>query len=312
VLEVAPSSRPPAVHAVTSAAMITIYDPWVNILRSTVACFAAGIGGADSITVAPFDQLVERPNAELGRRLARNTQSILALESNLTRVLDPAAGSAYVEQLTSQLAEAGWAWFQEIEAAGGFRAAVDSGLIASRLAETWELRRANIDTRRDPITGVSEFPNLAEQLPSREPFTEGVSTGGLPRVRAAQAFEELRDGADGRRVYLATIGPVAKHTARASFAGNLFQAGGLETPSGDGVEGFAAASTTVACICGTDKDYAETAAGLAADLKKAGATQVWLAGKPDLEVDGVDGYLYAGCDALEVLRTVHDELGAKA
>jgi methylmalonyl-CoA mutase len=135
-------------------------------------------------------------------------------------------------------------------------------------------------------------------------------------VRAAQEFEELRDAADAARerprVYLATIGPVARHTARASFAGNLFQAGGLETPSGDGAEGLAAASTSVACICGTDKDYAESAAALAAELKAAGATQVWLAGKPDLAVDGVDGYVFAGCDAVAALRTVHEQLGVKA
>ena len=135
-------------------------------------------------------------------------------------------------------------------------------------------------------------------------------------MRAAQEFEELRDRASAAasppRVYLATIGPVARHTARAGFAGNLFQAGGLETPSGDGVDGFAEAGTTVACICGTDKDYASDAAALAAELKGAGATQVWLAGKPDLAIDGVDGYVFAGCDALDVLRTVHDELGARA
>jgi methylmalonyl-CoA mutase len=135
-------------------------------------------------------------------------------------------------------------------------------------------------------------------------------------VRAAQEFEELRGRAERAperpRVYLATIGPAARHTGRASFAGNLFQAGGLETPSGDGGTGFAAAGTTVACICGTDKDYAASAAELAAELRAGGATQVWLAGKPDLAVEGVDGYVFAGCDALDVLRTVHDQLGVQA
>jgi methylmalonyl-CoA mutase len=135
-------------------------------------------------------------------------------------------------------------------------------------------------------------------------------------VRAAQEFEALRDAADAAAerptVYLATIGPVARHTARASFAGNLFQAGGLATPSGDGAGGLAAAGTRVACICGTDKDYAESAGGLASELRAAGATQVWLAGKPELAVDGVDGYVFAGCDALSVLRTVHEELGVQS
>ena len=158
---------------------------------------------------------------------------------------------------------------------------------------------------------MSEFPNLAETLPERRPAADVLPSGGLPRVRAAQAFEELRDRGAGHRVYLATLGPVARHTARASFAGNLLQAGGLESPSGDGASGFAEASTTVACICGIDKDYAATAAELAAELRAAGATHVWLAGKPSRDVDGVDGYVFAGCDALSVLRTAHEQLGVQ-
>ncbi|HEY0126093.1 MAG TPA: methylmalonyl-CoA mutase, partial [Blastococcus sp.] len=155
-----------------------------------------------------------------------------------------------------------------------------------------------------------------EKLPVREPFAWAAPSGGLPTVRAAQEYEALRDAADAAAerpaVYLATIGAVARHTARSAFAGNLFQAGGLATPSGDGASGLAEAGTTVACICGTDKDYAGTAAGLAAELKDAGATQVWLAGRPDLDVDGVDGYLFAGCDALGVLRSAHEQLGVQA
>jgi methylmalonyl-CoA mutase len=97
-----------------------------------------------------------------------------------------------------------------------------------------------------------------------------------------------------------------------SFASNLFQAGGLATPTGDGASGFAEAGTTVACVCGSDRDYAD-AAGLVAELRAAGATRVWLAGKPELAVDGVDGYVFAGCDAVDVLTTTLDELlGARA
>jgi methylmalonyl-CoA mutase len=301
-------------HAVTSSVMTTRHDPWVNLLRTTVACFAAGVGGADVVTVQPFDAALGLPDA-FSRRIARNTQSLLVEEGHLARVLDPAGGSWYVESLTDQLAQAAWDWFTEIERAGGFPAALDSGLVRDRIAAAWDARAERLATRKDAITGVSEFPNLAEVLPSREPAADFRPTGdgGLPRVRAAQEFEELRDRAASAdrpaRVYLATIGPVAKHTARASFAGNLFQAGGLETPSGDGVEGFADAGTTVACICGTDKDYAGTAAELAAALRAAGATQVWLAGKPELAVDGVDDYVFARCDALSALRRVHAELG---
>jgi methylmalonyl-CoA mutase len=295
--------------------MTTKRDPWVNMLRTTVACFAAGVGGADAVTVQPFDAALGLPDS-FSRRIARNTQSLLVEEGHLARVLDPAGGSWYVESLTDQIAQAAWDWFTELERAGGLVAALDSGLVRDRIGVAWEARAQRIASRKDPITGVSEFPNLAEKLPSREPSHAVQPAGGLPRVRAAQEFEELRDRADAAtrrpQVYLATIGPIARHTARATFAGNLFQAGGLETPSGAGAEGLADAGTTVACICGTDKDYAESAAALAAELRAAGATAVWLAGKPSLAVEGVDGYVYAGCDALDVLHRVHEQLGVPA
>ena len=311
----APEARAQRQHAVTSSVMTTKRDPWVNMLRTTVACFAAGVGGADVVTVQPFDAALGLPDS-FSRRIARNTQSLLVEEGHLARVLDPAGGSWYVESLTDSLAHAAWAWFTEIESAGGLQKALAGGLVHDRIAAAWEARTDRLAHRKDALTGVSEFPNLAEKLPVREPSGEVLPTGGLPRVRAAQEFEELRDAADaatdahGHRpaVYLATLGPIARHTARASFAGNLFQAGGLQTPSGDGAEGFAGTSTTVACICGTDKDYAESGAGLAKELKAAGATQVWLAGKPDLAVDDVDGYVFAGCDAVAALRSTHEQL----
>ena len=310
----APEARAQRQHAVTSSVMTTKRDPWVNMLRTTVACFAAGVGGADVVTVQPFDAALGLPDS-FSRRIARNPQNLLVEEGHLARVLAPAGGSWYVESLTDSLARAAWDWFTEIERAGGLAAALDSGLVRDRIAAAWDERAKRLATRKDAITGVSEFSNLTEKLPSREPYAWAAPSGGLPKVRAAQEFEALRDAADAAErptVYLATIGPIAKHTARAAFAGNLFQAGGLETPSGDGASGFAEAGTTVACICGTDKDYAESAAALAEELREAGATQVWLAGKPDLAVDGVDGYVFAGCDALSVLRTAHEQLGVHA
>src|SRR4051812_34797918 len=306
-----PDLRAQRQHAVTSSVMTTRHDPWVNMLRTTIACFAAGVGGADVVTVQPFDAALGLPDA-VSRRIARNTQSLLIEEGSLARVLDPAGGSWYVESLTEELAQAAWAWFTEIERAGGLSAALASGLVRDRIAQAWDARVKRLARRADPITGVSEFPNLAEKLPERQPVADLLPTGGLPRVRAAQAFEELRDAAEASdprpKVYLATLGPVARHTARATFAANLFQAGGLQTRSGDGASGLAEAGTSLACICGTDKDYAGSATSLVQELRAAGATSVWLAGKPDLAVDGVDGYVYAGCDALDVLRTVHAEL----
>ncbi len=226
-----------------------------------------------------------------------------------------------MESLTDALAHAAWELFTELERAGGYAAALSSGLVAEKAAAAWAARSARIATREDAITGVSEFPNIAEKLPERRPAPVVAAGGGLPRVRAAQVFEELRDRvdaslgdgaepADRPAVHLATLGRPAAHTARLTFAANLFQAGGLATPSGDGAAELGGA--TVACICGSDKDYAGAAA-LAAELREAGATRVWLAGRPELAVEGVDGYVFAGCDAVDVLTTTLDELlGARA
>ncbi|EYT91315.1 heterodimeric methylmalonyl-CoA mutase small subunit, partial [Frankia casuarinae] len=161
-----PADRAQRQHAVTSAAMMTRRDPWVNMLRTTLACFGAGVGGADAVTVLPFDTRLGRSD-DFSRRIARNTQALLQEESSLIRVTDPAGGSWYVESLTAGLAEAAWAWFTEIERAGGIVAGLRSGLVAERIAATWATRSDAIAHRRDPITGVSEFPNLGEKLPER-------------------------------------------------------------------------------------------------------------------------------------------------
>ncbi|HEY6792240.1 MAG TPA: methylmalonyl-CoA mutase subunit beta, partial [Trebonia sp.] len=228
---IAPEGAAQRQHAVTSAVMMTERDPWVNMLRTTVACMSAAVGGADAITVLPFDSALGLPD-DFARRIARNTQAILLDETNLARVVDPAGGSWYVEQLTDQLARGAWDWFQQVERAGGQHAALRSGLIAERIAQNWAKRSANLARRREPITGVSEFPNLGERPVIRDPAPARPG-GGLPRVRRAAAFEALRSRSDAvlaatgarPKIMLAALGPAAVHTARSSFAANLFQAG---------------------------------------------------------------------------------------
>ncbi|SMC86382.1 methylmalonyl-CoA mutase family protein [Kibdelosporangium aridum] len=320
VLEV---SGAPAVpqrqHAVTSPVMMTRRDPWVNMLRTTLACFGAGVGGADAVTVLPFDAAIGLPD-DFARRIARNTHAVLLEESKVAGVIDPAGGSYYVERLTDDLANAGWAFFQSIEAAGGLVAALESGLVEQRLGETWAKRSKNLARRKDPLTGISEFPNLTEKLPVREPAPAGPS-GGLPQVRLAEAYEELRDLSDAQprrpKVFLATLGPVAAHTVRGSFAANLFQAGGIETPNAGATttatevaDAFAASGAQIACICGSDKLYEERAADVVQALRAAGAVKILLAGKGDY--DGVDGYVHIGCDVLAVLRDTLKTLGVGA
>ncbi|WP_171162974.1 methylmalonyl-CoA mutase small subunit [Streptomyces sp. I05A-00742] len=322
-----PAARAQRQHAVTSPVMMTRRDPWVNMLRTTVACLGAGVGGADAVTVLPFDSAIGLPDG-FARRIARNTSSILLEESHLARVIDPAGGSWYVERLTDELAHAAWAWFQEIERAGGQEAALRSGLIAERLAVTWETRSRRLATRREPITGVSEFPNLAEQPVERDPAPVPPA-GGLPRVRRDEAFEALRARSDAHaattgtrpRVFLAALGPAAAHTARAGFAANLFRAGGIEpvhdpvtVDASDAAEAFRRSGAAVACLCSSDAVYAEQAGAVAAALKSAGARRVFLAGRPgdrrdDWRRAGVDAFVAAGDDAVALLSSVLDQLG---
>ncbi|MEU2116372.1 methylmalonyl-CoA mutase family protein [Streptomyces sp. NPDC016459] len=298
-------------HAVTSPVMMTRRDPWVNMLRTTVATLAAGVGGADSVTVLPFDEALGLPDA-FARRIARNTSTVLIEESHLSRVIDPAGGSWYVERLTDELAHAAWEFFQGIERAGGQQAALRSGTVGERLAETWSARSAKLATRREPITGVSEFPNLGEKPVDRVPAPEPPA-GGLPRVRRDEAFEALRARSDAHlaatgarpRVYLAALGPAAAHSARLAFADNLFRTGGIE-PVTDG--DFEESGAQEVCLCSSDAVYEEQAEVTARNLRAAGARHVFLAGRPG-PYPGVDTYAFAGCDAVALLSTTLDRMG---
>ncbi|WP_328353131.1 methylmalonyl-CoA mutase subunit beta [Streptomyces sp. NBC_00445] len=297
-------------HVVTSPVMMSRRDPWVNMLRTTVATLAAGVGGADSVTVLPFDHTLGLPDA-FARRIARNTSTILLEESHLARVIDPAGGSWYVERLTDELAHAGWEFFQWLEQIGGQAAALRSGRLGEKLAETWEARSAKLAKRREPITGVSEFPNLAEKPVERAPAPEAPS-GGLPRVHRDEAYEALRARSDAHlaatgtrpRIFLAALGPAAAHTARLTFAANLFQAGGIE-PVTEGT--FEESGATEACLCSSDTLYEAQAADTAQALRTAGAAHVFLAGKPGQYP--VDDHVFAGCDAVAVLSATLDRMG---
>ena len=280
---------PMRIHAVTSRPMMSKYDPWVNLLRTTVAAFSAGVGGADAVTVVPFDSPLGTPDA-FGRRIARNTSPLLLSESHLGRVADPAGGSYAVEKLTDDLAIAAWDVLGLIESEG-------EGYFERRLAETVALRDQLVATRTWPRTGLTEFPNLAETLPERAGDGDDVRRWGAP-------FEELRDMPVTTPVFLATMGSVAAHTVRAGFATNLFAAGGVPVAlagATDGVESALAAydGQPVVCLAGTDAAYAEWGASLVTALREAGARHVVVAGKADV---GADDQCWTGMDALDFLR----------
>lgn len=329
---------PMRLRAETGWRMTTRRDPWVNLLRGTLACFSAGIGGADSIAVLPFTAALGLPDA-FARRLARNTQLILMEEANLWRVADPVAGSGAFEALTQALAEEGWTRFQEIEREGGMVAALQSGALQRRIAEVRAGREAAVATRREPLIGASEFAHLRETpvavlfpslrdlgttwshpaVPSGEDAFEP-----LPSRRAADPFERLRDRSDEilaetgarPRVFLAHLGPIATFTARSQFARNAFEAGGIEAVTNDGfpshaamAEAFRASGATLACLCSSDAVYESEAGAAAAALKEAGARRLYLAGSPGpseagLRAAGIDEFLNVRSDLPQLLGAV--------
>ena len=325
------------IAATTSERMMARRDPWVNMLRTTAACAGAAFGGADAVTVLPFTWAMGKPDA-FARRVARNTQLVLQEESSLGRVADPGHGAWYIEKLTDDLANAGWAQFQAIEAKGGMAAALESGFIQAEIAKVADARGRDVAAGRLELTGVSAFPMLADDGVKVEPHAvpEPVVKGGtsvtplLPR-RLAEPFERLRDAADahqartGKRpqVFLASLGELAVHSARSMWVRNFLAAGGIEAIAGpplhnsaDAGKAFADSGAAIACVASSDQVYAELAEATAGALKAAGATRVLLAGRPKaqeaaLKAAGVDTFIFAGCDAVATLTSLHEALGVK-
>jgi methylmalonyl-CoA mutase len=326
--------KPAHVSAETAWRMMTRRDPYVNMLRTTIAVAAAGLGGADSITALPHTAPLGLPDA-FARRIVRNTQLILLEESNLAKVGDPAAGSGALEDLTGKLCAAAWALLQEIEATGGAWAALERGLIQGKVAAVREKRLQAVARRKDALTGTSDFPDLKETPPAvldvppvAAPKETGAAVTGkpLPRIRLAEPFERLRDASDrilaqaGSRpgVFLANLGKLSDFTARAAFARNFFEAGGIAAVTNDGfasraemAAAFRASGARLACLCSSDKVYASDAADAAQAL--AGAAHVYLAGRPRelepaLKAAGVHTFIFDGCDVLEILKAAYDIL----
>jgi methylmalonyl-CoA mutase len=323
--------------ATTSERMMAKRDPWVNMLRTTIACAGAAFGGADAITVLPFSWALGTPDA-FARRIARNTHLVLQEESATARVIDPAHGAWYVETLTDQFAGKAWSLFQQIEAKGGMATALESGFVQDEIARVAEERAKSIATRGIELTGVSAFPRLGDDgvtVAPHAPFDPivkgGISVTPLVPRRLAEPFEALRDAADAYQaktgkppqVFVAALGDLAVHSARTTWISNFFAAGGIAAVvseplhnSADAGQAFAASGATVACIASADKIYAELGEATAGVLKQAGAKQVLLAGRPKdqksaLEAAGVDTFVFAGADAVATLTKLHEALGVR-
>jgi methylmalonyl-CoA mutase len=325
--------KPMFVAADTAWRMLTQRDPYVNMLRATIATFSAGLGGANAVTVLPHTLALGLPDP-FARRVARNTQLVLLEESNLAKVSDPAAGSGGIESLTQQLCEAAWTLFQEIEKAGGVFASLEQNLIQRKVAATRAVREQNIAKRKEVLTGATEFPNLHEAdvavLEARPvvlaPYGEGkFKFDALSPMRLAAPFEALRDRSDQilkekgarPRIFLANLGTAADFTARATFAKSFFETGGIEAVDTEGftdpaalANAFKASGAALACLCSSDKVYAAHATAAAGALQAAKAKHIYLAGRPGeqetgLRAAGVNDFVMAGGDALTVLQEAY-------
>jgi methylmalonyl-CoA mutase len=319
--------------AVSSGRMMARRDPWTNMLRTTLACAGAALGGADAVTLRPFTWALGEPDT-FARRIARNTQIVLQEESSLGRVLDPAGGSWYVEKLTHDLAFKAWSLFQDIEAEGGIISALGSGAVQARIAAQARARRASIATGRIELTGVSSFPHIGGDRVEVKPYapvpplTTKPLLAALEPHRTAEPFEALREAADAYaaetgkppQIFLASLGEVIDHTARSTWTRNYLAAGGIEALVSDGyrdaveaAEAFERSGAEAACICSSDALYAAHAMATARALKSAGAKLVLMTGRPgdkeaNLRAAGVDQFLFAGQDAVSVLSALQEKL----
>ena len=268
--------------------------------------------------------------------MARNTQLILIEESNLAKVTDPAAGAGAIESLTDQLCQAAWGKFQQIEAAGGCFPALQAGLIQKDIAAVRAERQAAVARRKDPLTGVSEFPDVFETpvsvldvRPSPAPARPAkISIEPLPSLRLAEPYEKLRDASDrllaatgGRpKVFLANLGRLADFGPRALFAANFFAAGGIESVTNEGFAGidemaaaYRQSGAELACLCGSDALYQADAEPAAQALVAAGCRHLYLAGRPGEQEEklrraGIGAFIFVGCDALAVLEVAHHDM----
>jgi methylmalonyl-CoA mutase len=337
------AAAPAFVGAETAWRTMTKRDPYVNMLRATIAVFSAGLGGADAITVLPFTLARGLPD-RFARRIARNTQLVLLAESNLAKVTDATAGAGVIEDLTAQLCASAWALFQEIERTGGAAAALEQGLIQKKVALVRDARQAAVARRTEMLIGTSDFADLDEpavavlDVAPLAPTPASGTLEPLRRIRLAEPFEHLRDASDrllaqtGARpkIFLANLGVPAEFSPRANFAKNFFAAGGIVAVTNDGfaqssppaaeaktdlaalVAAFKESGAALVCLCAADETYAREAVAAANALTAAGAAHLYCSGRParaaELAAAGIETYIHAGCDALAVLQAAQEQI----
>jgi methylmalonyl-CoA mutase len=319
------------IHSETSLWNKTIYDPYTNILRTTTEAMSAILGGTNSLTVNPFDCIYRKPT-EFSERIARNIQHIIKEESYFDKVVDPPAGSYYIENLTDLIAERAWHIFTDIEKSGGYTEAVKKGHVQSIIEGTVSKRNNNIATRAEVLLGTNLFPDLNEMIRNEidlsAVYPENISIKGNNKIkpvkikRGAEEFEKLRlqtETCKGIRpkVFLFPYGDLVIRRVRAAFAGNFFGCGGYEVIDNigfatvkNGINEAMASNASIVVICSSDNEYAEIAPLIYKKLKNKAL--VVIAGIPDsiseLKELGIEHFVYSGINILEELKKYHNLL----
>ena len=318
------------IHAETSTYNKTIYDAHVNMLRTQTEAMSAALGGVDSLTVLPFDATFKASD-EFSERIARNQQLLLKEESNFDKVIDPAAGSYYIESLTAMIAEQAWKIFLDIQNAGGMLAAIESGSIFAAVKETADKRKKDVASRKEILLGTNQFPNFsemaAEKIANKECACKcgcTVETSGvaLPTERAAEEFETLRLATEASakrpKAFMLTIGNLAMRLARSQFSCNFFACAGYEVIDNlgfstveEGVAAAKAAGADIIVLCSSDDEYAELAIPA---FQAVGGEQIFVvAGAPacmeDLQKAGIENFIHVRVNVLETLKGFNNKLG---
>ena len=318
------------INATTSAWNQSVYDPYVNMLRSTTEAMSSAVAGADSISVLPFDNAYKEAD-DFGYRIARNQQLLLKEESYLDKIVDPAAGSYYIENLTNQIAQGAWQHFLKVEEAGGYCKALRAGMVQDDIEATAKKRNSDIAMRKTTILGTNQYPNLLEKM-SDKVGDEGHCCCGCEKgdevrtlkvYRGAEPFEELRlqteRAAHRPKVFLLTYGNLTMRKARAGFATNFFGVAGYEiidnlgfkTPE-EGAKAALESGAEVVVLCSSDDEYAELTKPVC-DMLKGKVKSLVLAGYPKEMVDtyreyGIDEFIHVKTNALECLTAFQKQL----
>jgi methylmalonyl-CoA mutase len=317
------------IHCTTQKWNMTVYDPYVNMLRATTESMSAVLGGADSLSVRPFDAPFHKASG-FSNRVARNTQIILKEEVYLDRIADPAAGSYYIESLTDSIAAEAWKLFQKVESEGGYSKSFIKGTIQADINTIATKRLNDIATRRETILGTNQYPNFTEQMLSqidpevindKQVIDSTTIATPLKRHRGAEAFEAIRlkteQSGKNHRVFMLTIGNLAMRLARSQFSSNFFAVAGFEVIDNNGFktidDGIKTALTTkadIVVLCSSDDEYANLAPE--ALEKLAGKAILVVAGapasQPELEGKGIKNFINIKSNILETLKFYQKEL----